>query len=76
MKKLNLFRSGSKFSPIEQVAWFGKSNGDSLIIFTGGVPVDNDLQERNLVSILRGSDVSMLEMDYKILSFKPILKVK
>ena len=69
------FRSGSKFTAIEQVAWYGKSNSDSLIILLGGVPIHSDNHERNLVTVVRGSNVSMLELDYKIIAMEAIIKV-
>ncbi|CAF4353368.1 unnamed protein product, partial [Adineta steineri] len=72
-----------KFGPVTKVVWSAvKSSGDSFIIFSGGMPLQNDYPQTSIntslksssyfLTILRGQAINVLHMDNAIVDFQVI----
>ncbi|CAF0752875.1 unnamed protein product [Adineta steineri] len=72
-----------KFGAVTKVVWSAvKSSGDSFIIFSGGMPLQNDYPQTSIntslksssyfLTILRGQAINVLHMDNAIVDFQVI----
>ncbi|VDM52213.1 unnamed protein product [Angiostrongylus costaricensis] len=66
---------GQGCRPIPIIDWKHTTNGDQLIIFSGGMPTDDGLPVPALTFLRASKSATVLEMDHPILSFVTLPQV-
>ena len=65
------FHAGNRCAPVTKVQWLN-TDANPLIIFTGGLPVDQ-IDEHHTVTVIQGADHVALDFTSPVVDFIPLL---